>query len=332
MSADEYVTKEVVEGFASLFQGGYMAKSHTDGGFFPMERPDGTHYEATGAGLHRAVEAHLLTNGEGGGVYPLIALEGLTGAPEAFVVWWGCVDWDEGMQESYVHAKNVHQVLRQLGVTGWVERSRSKGFHLWVFFTEPMMARVVREGLIGACDIVDAPTKEVNPKQVTLVGKKVGNGVRLPYHADREPGQNEVVNPLASYSQIPPHSFVAQALENRTDPAAWGAVHDLYKQNEPAPVKRTSYSYTGRRLTGMAEAIRRNGPRRTPDKPHGDRSTTLFSLACHMIRQGYRDGDIFTELKEADEDWGGKFAKRPDGDERLQNVLEAAHKEAWRNE
>lgn len=332
MSADEYVTKEVVEGFASLFQGGYMAKSHTDGGFFPMERPDGTHYEATGEVFHRAVEAHLLTNGEGVGVYPLIALEGLTGAPEAFVVWWGCVDWDEGMQESYVHAKNVHQVLRQLGVTGWVERSRSKGFHLWVFFTEPMMARVVREGLIGACDIVDAPTKEVNPKQVTLVGKKVGNGVRLPYHADREPGQNEVVNPLASYSQIPPHSFVAQALENRTDPAAWGAVHDLYKQNEPAPVKRTSYSYTGRRLTGMAEAIRRNGPRRTPDKPHGDRSTTLFSLACHMIRQGYRDGDIFTELKEADEDWGGKFAKRPDGDERLQNVLEAAHKEAWRNE
>ena len=248
------------------------------------------------------------------------------------MVWGGCGDWDEGMQESYVHAKNVHQGLRQLGVTGWVERSRSKGFHLWVFFTEPMMARVVREGLIGACDIVDAPTKEVNPKQVTLVGKKVGNGVRLPYHADREPGQHEVVNPLASYSQIPPHSFVAQALENRTDPAAWGAVHDLYKQNEPAPVKRTSYSYTGRRLTGMAEAIRRNGPRRTPDKPHGDRSTTLFSLACHMIRQGYRDGDIFTELKEADEDWGGKFAKRPDGDERLQHVLEAAHKEAWRNE
>ena len=332
MSADEYVTKEVVEGFASLFQGGYMAKSHTDGGFFPMERPDGTHYEATGEVFHRAVEAHLLTNGEGVGVYPLIAVEGLPGAPAACVGGGGCVGWGEGMQESYVHAKNVHQVLRQLGVTGWVERSRSKGFHLWVFFTEPMMARVVREGLIGACDIVDAPTKEVNPKQVTLVGKKVGNGVRLPYHADREPGQNEVVNPLASYSQIPPHSFVAQALENRTDPAAWGAVHDLYKQNEPAPVKRTSYSYTGRRLTGMAEAIRRNGPQRTPDKPHGDRSTTLFSLACHMIRQGYRDGDIFTELKEADEDWGGKFAKRPDGDERLQNVLEAAHKEAWRNE
>ena len=332
MSIEEYVTKEVVEGFASLFQGGSMAKSHTDGGFFPMERPDGSHYEATGEAYLRAVEAHLISDGEGVGVYPLIALQGLSGAPEAFVVWWGCVDWDEGMQESYIHAKNVHQVLAQLGVTGWVERSRSKGVHLWTFFTEPMPARVVREGLIGACDIVDAPTKEVNPKQISLVGKKIGNGMRLPYHVDREPGQNEMVDPTVLYSQIPPHAFVERALEARTTPEDWEAIHELYKRNEPAPIKRSSYSYTGQRLTGLSEAIRRNGPRRTPDKPHGDRSMTLFSLACAMIRQSYGDGDIIKELEEADEDWGGKFAKRPDGNERLQSVLEAAHKEAWREE
>ena len=103
----------------------------------------------------------------------------------------------------------------------------------------------------------------------------------------------------------------------------------LYKGNEPAPVRRASYSYTGSRLTGVAEAIRRNGPRITSDKPHGDRSGTLFSLACHMIRQGYRDGDIAKELREADDDWGGKYAKRPDGGALLDNLLNSAHKKAW---
>ena len=94
------ITAAVIKGFASLFQGGSMAKSHTDGGFFPMERPDGSHYEASGEAFYRAVEAHLISDGEGVGVYPLIALQGLSGAPEAFVVWWGCVDWDEGTQRS----------------------------------------------------------------------------------------------------------------------------------------------------------------------------------------------------------------------------------------
>jgi len=320
---------EVAEGFASLFQGGSMAKSHPDGGFFPMERPDGSHYDASGEAFQRAIQAHLTSDGDGVGVYPLIALQDPSGVPQAFVVWWGCVDWDEGEDTSHIHAQNVHQVLTQLGITGWVERSRSKGYHLWVFFTEPVAARVAREGLIGVCDIVDAPTKEVNPKQVTLVGRKIGNGMRLPYPVDRQPTRNEMVD---GHSSITVADFVAEALETRITPENWEQAHDLYRRNEPAPVRRTSYSYTGRRLTGMAEAIRRTGPRQTPDKPHGDRSMTLFSLACAMIRQSYGDGDIINELKSADEDWGGKYAKRPDGKERLEGVLESAHREAWRNE
>ena len=63
MSIEEYVTKEVVEGFASLFQGGSMAKSHTDGGFFPMERPDGSHYEATGEAYLRAGAPYRASQG-----------------------------------------------------------------------------------------------------------------------------------------------------------------------------------------------------------------------------------------------------------------------------
>ena len=307
-----------------------MAQSLTGGGFYPMENPDGSFYAATGEAYLRAVEGHLSKDGEGIGVYPLMEAHGPEGALEGFTVWWGCVDWDEGREASFIHAKNVHEVLAQIGIKGWVERSRSKGFHLWVFFTEPLAARIVRDGLIGACNVVGAPTKEVNPKQISLVGKKIGNGMRLPYPALREPGQHEMLNPKATYSQIPlADSFVTEALQTRITGEQWEAAVVLYKGNEPAPVRRASYSYTGSRLTGVAEAIRRNGPRITSDKPHGDRSGTLFSLACHMIRQGYRDGDIAKELREADDDWGGKYAKRPDGGALLDNLLNSAHKKAW---
>ena len=327
---DRNVTAETVAGFASLFQGGCMAQSLPDGGFYPTENPDGSFYPATGEAYQKAVEGHLRREGEGIGVYPLVALQGPEGALEAFTAWWGCVDWDEGRHESFVHAKNVHEVLAQLGIKGWVERSRSKGFHLWVFFTEPVAARRVRDGLIGVCNIVNAPTKEVNPKQISLVGKKIGNGMRLPYPALRQPGQHEMLNPKATYSQIPTaDSFVTEALQTRITGEQWEAAVTLYKKNEPPPARRASYSYTGRRLTGPAEAVRRNGPRVTSDKPHGDRSGTLFSLACHMIRQGYGDGDIAQELRDADSDWGGKYAKRPDGNTLLDNLLNSAHEKAW---
>ena len=261
---DRTPTPDTVTGFASLFQGGSMAQSLTDGGFFPMENPDGTFYPATGDAYQNAVEGHLKRDGESIGVYPLMAVHGQDGALEGFTVWWGCVDWDEGP------------------------------------------ARIVRDGLMGVCNVVGAPTKEVNPKQTSLVGKKIGNGMRLPYPALREPGQHEMLNPKALYSQIPlADSFVASALETRVTAHQWEAAHALYKKNEPEPVRRASYSYTGSRLTGLAAAIRRNGPRVTADKPHGDRSGTLFSLACNMIRQGYGDGDISKELRDA------------------------AHKEAW---
>jgi len=138
-------------------------------------------------------------------------------------------------------------------------------------------------------------------------------------------------NPEVSFSMVPVKVFVEQALPTRMTVEQWENVHTLFKQAEPTPVRRQSYSYTGRRLTGLAEAIRRNGPRRTADKPHGDRSSTLFGLACAMIRQGYTDGDIMKELTSADSDWGGKFALRTDGEDRLRRMIDSAHKDAWKD-
>ena len=43
-----------------------------------------------------------------------------------------------------------------------------------------------------------------------------------------------------------------------------------------------------------------------------------------MCRQGYEPNEVMSEIASADKDWGGKFATRPDGEERLRGLVESA--------
>jgi hypothetical protein len=312
------VTFEQITDFALLFRGGRVAKD--DGDFRPWQTADGGYIPADGKDFLNVVEDHL-KDSPAIGVYPLVALE------DGIKVWWGCVDFDEGIAESYIHAKNLREVLKQLGVTSWVERSRSKGFHVWVFFIEPMSAIDVRVGLTAACEIVEAPVKEVNPKQTEITERGWGNGVRLPYAANRKQGgYNEMDNPEYSFSMVPLRVFLKEAIPTRITPAAWEPVRALYSPPEPRPAftyRKTPYTGV---LDGLSGVIRRNGPRPEPEKPEGDRSSTLFALACAMATQRYAEDVILKELKEADIDWGGKYNKRPDGDKRLEETVRNACK------
>ena len=315
-------------GFAQLFRGGRIATDNPDDptGFRPWANPQGGWYAADGVSFHTAVEGHLTDSKAPIGVYPLVVAErpseGQETALRGYEVYWGCVDWDMG-DEALVHARNVEETLRQLQVAAWIERSRSKGYHLWVFYTQPVAARTVREGLIAVCNIVEAPITEVNPKQIELTGKGWGNGVRLPYPKGAAEGRNTV---LGADGDLTVGEFVEQALASRVNPDEWQPVHDLYQPPAPLAPRRTYATRDSGQLVGLAGAIRRNGPRATGDKPHGDRSSTLFSLACAMVKQGYPKGDIEVELSEADREWGGKFDKRPDGRQRLYKMVVDAEK------
>lgn len=311
--------EETIKGFADLFRGGKVAID--TGEFRPWTNHDGTFIEAQGEEYETKIADHLQAE-PAIGVYPLFAQD------DGLKVYWGCVDLDEGMQESYAHAKNIHQVLKQLDVQSWIERSRSKGFHLWVFFTQPMYARDVRTGLLAACDLVEAPTKEVNPKQVELSERGWGNGVRLPYAANRERGgYNEMDNPEYSFSMVPVATFVKDAIPNRVTPEAWDPVRALYRPPErisvPAPTASSS-----KPLYGLSRAIRVNGPK---GSTKNDRSRTLVALACSMFRDGYDKPSIYYELKSADKDWGGKYASRKDGDKILWKIVNDYEEVAWKN-
>ena len=318
-----------VERFVELFRGGRIAIDNYDDskGFRPWESDTGEPKEATGETFYQAVLTHFGSYKTPIGVYPLKKEE------DRYVVYWGCVDWDEGEEESLIHATNVQTLLWQLDIPSWVERSRSKGYHLWVFFTEAVPAVDVRNGLIAACRIVDAPIKEVNPKQTVLSGKGWGNGVRLPYPSKVDAqgtiptrtGRNVVLDPEGE-GDLSCSEFCRMAHETRVTPEDWEPVLALYVKPKPMPIPKVNPFLSTSNMRGLAGAIRRNGPRITTKNPSGDRSGTLFALACAMHEQGFSSADILTELESADVDWGSKFAKRPDGKKQLWGLVVSAQR------
>jgi hypothetical protein len=92
---------------------------------------------------------------------------------------WGCVDIDSG---DFSEALSVYGGLKDAGLRPWIEASKSKGFHVWVFAADWIDAPLMRSILVEVVRHAGLPEKtEINPKQTTSTDKHVGNCVRLPY-------------------------------------------------------------------------------------------------------------------------------------------------------
>lgn len=242
------------------------------------------------------------------GVYPFVNQTDVS---------WGCVDFDEGEEESRIHARNLRNVLSNFDIEGWIERSRSKGYHVWVFPESWVPAYVLREALLGACQLVDAPTKEINPKQPELPEGKIGNYVRLPYPSMLDP-YGKYANPVRRVVIDPDtghnmscRQFVDRAYASRFNFKQLQTAHHMLWRPPPKPPRLEGPLYSELegdatdRLSPLAYTIFQQGPRDVDD-----RSTRLWKLACLIQEGGQHTFDEAVQLmRDADERWG-KFSER----------------------
>lgn len=221
---------------------------------------------------------------------------------------WGCVDFDHSKpaseyktpQEAQQAAHLLQRVLQRVGITSWLEISRSRGAHLWTFATEPVPARTMRRALIVAHQIISMPYREINPKQEQLSGK-IGSYVRLPYPAARTKGTQEVM-----WRGIPltAQDFTERAAANRTTPPSYERVASMYREQPAVTVlPKPTMPVQDTNLPPLIRHIMHNGP--LPDR---DRSGTLFKLALRCRDNGLDTDAAYNVLLEADQRWG-KFAK-----------------------
>ncbi len=279
----------------------------------------------------QVAEWHLTGEIEPIGVYPAV--------PDGTNTWcrWGCVDFDEGWSDSFRHARNLRAVLGEFAIRGWIERSRSKGYHVWVFLEYEAYATTVRRALLAACQIADAPTKEINPKQDHLTLGKVGNYVRLPYPGCLAPGavatERQSMVRSDDGTPIELSEFVEDAWDQRDLPEDLVELVGLYTPPKVLVPERNWKSLEGsvyERMLPLARTIYNQGPRE--DQPITDadgydngRSSRLWKLAC-LLREGAQHSvdEAIQLVREADARWG-KFSERgADGDRYIEHLVAKA--------
>ena len=298
---------DVVDTFARLHEGGRIATNYD--GIRPLVNAQGEAYSAEGEPYVDAVRQHL--EGEPPiGVYPLFRKDYQRTA-ERYVNWLA-VDLDEG-EPDFVHACNLYRLLGRFGVQAWIERSRSKGFHVWVYLRQPLTAEMGREAMLGACRLVDVPTKEVYPKQTVLEGKGFGNCLLLPYPNMGNPGRQVVVDLHDEPYGL--DEFVETAWASRATAHAVRSIHALYQERHLKPIAKVeqvrvrdddNFGYIARRIwDGDIQQ---------------DRSNALYAFACSLFRQNYSDYTVLHLTGKLDERVG-KFVGRNDRDRRLEELV-----------
>lgn len=245
------------------------------------------------------------------GIYPMRP------AGADWIVKWGCVDIDF---QDHQLAKNLAGVLEASGVPCFVERSRSKGFHVWVFAYTWLRARTMREALLAACQVIGYDPKEVNPKSDGEAQGPafLGNYVRLPYPGFGAMGKQVM---LIGDSPMTYLQFLSTAKDGR---ASLPAIAELARLYVPAAPKATVHieQYDGeledlrRRLSGLANTIFLEGP-----SEGSDRSSTLARFVAKTKDSGLTAGECLVLLRDADRRWG-KYAGRTDAEQQYASLIQ----------
>lgn len=228
------------------------------------------------------------------GVYPLL---------DDATCWWAVVDVDdpEAPEQDRATAEAIRDALRALDLVGVMERSRSKGWHVWIFFSRPAPAHRVRRLLRSIAERCGKPRLEIFPKQDRLEPGQVGNYVRLPYPGGRvaDGGHRAVWNGSGPLSI---EEFLSEAGDWRNDPEDLDAALEAYGLPLDPPAERARRSLpvlNGADFLPCALKFLEVGAET------GRIDVSLFTFAKHCHRIGKTEDEAMALLEHASQlcDW-----------------------------
>jgi hypothetical protein len=159
-------------------------------------------------------ESHLAGEGPFIGVIPI---------REDSQCYFGALDVDDDEIDHVTLAQQVQELHLPLIVC----RSKSGGAHLYVFFKEPVPAKLLIERLKIWADLLqlknpDGRAIEIFPKQHKLSGTRIGNWINLPYYGGDETDRyavlnGETVDLLTFVGHATAHSQTLSELEGTDD-------------------------------------------------------------------------------------------------------------------
>lgn len=273
------------------------------------------------------------------GVYPMV----LVG--DVWMVKFGVVDFDvraegktrydyETPADAHAAAVNLVHALDALGLTGWIERTKSDGRHVWVFADSWVPAATMRKALLVGCRVAEVPPTEVNPKSWSLGDGQLGNYIRAPYPGPlvegfRVDARRMMIRALGDdhlhyfYSL---NTFLDDAERSLASLATLDATAEMYLP----PVVSTSNVPTFERAVDMSDGLlAKLGPLAKimwaeGPLPDADRSSFLFKLTVKTLEDGLTADETLALVSAADDKWCRKFTHRTDAQRRYMEMIERA--------
>jgi hypothetical protein len=249
------------------------------------------------------------------GIYPVRNINGES------MVCWGCCDIDTG---DWSEAFMLATALQGMGLKPFVERSRSKGWHIWIFVDQWVPAATMRRALKVAYAAIDLPAKEANPKSEQLRATQLGNYVRLPYKgaAVIQSGRQCIMHRWSSEQDGQPLSvdvFLAETFDpySNVDRLKYWAAK-WYEP--PRRTQNVELDITADVIT-LADRLPLTWRNVWLEGKVRDRSATFVALAYDLAKRGWRPQDVFNVLWYCP--WN-KYRERYDGEVYVKDIVERA--------
>jgi TOTE conflict system primase-like protein len=154
----------------------------------------------------RSYFLHLIGNASLG-IYPLL---------DDGTCRFAAVDIDRDDREIVIQ---IREELWNIGLKKvFIERSKSKGYHIWIFFPQPVRAKDVRWIINSALENLGM-RYEVFPKQDALREGEIGNYINLPYFGGlRQIPERRVIIDSQTFEPVPLESFLNEAERSLVSP------------------------------------------------------------------------------------------------------------------
>lgn len=209
--------------------------------------------------------------------------------------YWGCIDIDvPDKLLGYQMALSIRSEYQENGITAWIEASRSKGYHVWVFLHGAVSAFLMRQAQMTILETLGIEKIEVNPKQEKLWNLSspktapitrmfgIGNLVRIPYWPYANPGRMMILDQRGRPLSL--STFVPAALESRTAPS------DLLRLAAPHRAIRTEQDGLS------AESAASHGGGVGSGRPDNQDAWKVWN-GERTIGKGERDNQFYTLAK-----------------------------------
>jgi len=191
-------------------------------------------------------------------------------------------------------------------ISGYIERSKSKGYHVWIFFPEEGVpagkARLVAKHIL---DEIDATDTEIFPKQDELSNNlKYGNFINAPLFGPLvKKGRTVFLNPATFKPYDDQWSFL-----DSVDFVSEQTLNDIIEINEwvnesPLPPAKTNHINTVSKSYGLPICAQRM----LQDGVIQNQRVSCFRLAVHCKRLGFPQDIAITILTA----WSQKNKPRP---------------------